>query len=176
MPGYEILQHMSLTFRKAVEADLPAVVEILNHGIKTRHSVGYFVRQAESEQKEWFEEHVLSERYPIIVSEEEGKITGWISMSPYRKGREAFNRTGEVSAYIHEDHRRKGLGQKLLDEMLKFASAGGFKIIFAIVLDKNDPSIKLLEKNNFERWAFLPDVAEIDGILLNHIYFGKRLS
>jgi len=97
-------------------------------------------------------------------------------MSPYRKGREAFNRTGEVSAYIHEDHRRKGLGQKLLDEMLKFASAGGFKIIFAIVLDKNDPSIKLLEKNNFERWAFLPDVAEIDGILLNHIYFGKRLS
>jgi len=32
MPGYEILQHMSLTFRKAVEADLPAVVEILNQG------------------------------------------------------------------------------------------------------------------------------------------------
>lgn len=167
---------MNTIFRKAVEADLPAVVEILNHGIKTRHSVGYFVSQSEAEQKDWFEEHVRSERYPIIVSEEDGKVTGWISLSPYRKGREAFNRTGEVSAYIHEDHRGKGLGQKLLDRMLEFASGEGFKIIFAIVLDKNDPSIKLLGKNNFERWAFLPDVAEIDGILLNHIYFGKRLS
>ncbi len=167
---------MNITFRKASETDLPSVVEILNHGIKTRHSVGYFVSQSESEQKEWFEEHVRSERYPIIVSEEDGKVTGWISMSPYRKGREAFNRTGEVSAYIHEDHRRKGLGQKLLDCMLEFASEEGFKIIFAIVLDKNDPSINLLERNHFERWAFLPDVAEIDGVLLNHIYFGKRLT
>ena len=166
---------MSITLRKADEADLPGVVEILNHGIKTRHSVGYFVSQTEAEMKEWFEEHVRSERYPIIVSEEDGKVTGWISMSPYRKGREAFNRTGEVSAYIHEEHQRKGLGQKLLDRMLDFATRAGFKIIFAIVLDKNDPSIKLLERNNFERWAFLPDVAEIDGVLLNHIYFGKRL-
>jgi phosphinothricin acetyltransferase len=69
-----------------------------------------------------------------------------------------------------------GLCQNLLDEMLLFAAGMGFKVIFAIVFDGNIPSIKLLEKNNFERWAFLPEVAEIDGILLNHIYFGKRLT
>jgi len=161
--------------RKAVKTDLPYVVEILNHGIKTRNSVGYYQDQSVEEMKDWFDEHICSDRYPIMVAEEDGLITGWISLSPYRKGRVAFNRTGEVSAYIHEDHHRRGIGQKLLDRMLEFASGMGFKIIFAIVLDRNDPSIKLLEKNNFERWAFLPEVAEIDGILLNHIYFGLKI-
>ena len=167
---------MNIVVRKAAENDLPAIVEILNHGIKTRHSVGYFVSQSAAEMKEWFDEHILSERYPVMVAEEDGHILGWISLSPYRKGREAFNRTGEISAYIHEDHHTKGIGQKLLDHMLLFASGSGFRIIFAIVLDKNDPSIKILEKNNFERWAFLPEVAEIDGVTLNHLYFGKRLA
>ena len=167
---------VNMIIRKAVETDLPAVVEILNHGIKTRNSVGYNERQTVEAMKEWFEEHLLGLRFPILVAEEEGRVLGWISLSPYRKGREAFNRAGEVSAYIHEDHHRTGLGQKLLDEMLRLAGGMGYKIIFAIVLDRNNPSISLLEKNNFERWAFLPEVAEIDGILLNHIYFGRRLS
>ncbi|MCX6286574.1 MAG: GNAT family N-acetyltransferase [Bacteroidetes bacterium] len=166
---------MSIILRKAVEGDLPALVEILNHGIKTRQSVGYYVSQSVAEMKDWFAEHMHSERYPVMVAEEDNQVIGWISLSPYRKGREAFNRTGEISAYIHEDHFRKGIGQKLLDHILLFAAGTGFRIIFAIVLDRNTPSIKLLEKNNFERWAFLPEVAEIDGILLNHLYFGKRL-
>ncbi|MCX6281990.1 MAG: GNAT family N-acetyltransferase [Bacteroidetes bacterium] len=166
---------MRIVLRKAAGDDLPAIVEILNHGIKTRHSVGYFVSQSVDEMKDWFEEHTGSERYPILVAEENKQITGWISLSPYRKGREAFNRTGEISAYIHEDYHRKGLGQMLLDAILVFSAENSFSIIFAIVLDRNTPSIKLLEKNGFERWAFLPEVAEIDGVLLNHIYFGKRL-
>ena len=162
--------------RKAGHADLKAVVEILNHGVKTRHSVGYFQSQDESDMQAWFDEHILSKRYPIFVAEENNKIVGWISISPYRKGREAFNRTGEISAYIHEDHQALGIAQKLLDKMLEFAVLMGFRIIFAVVLDKNVYSIKLLEKNNFQRWAMLPEVAEIDGILLNHIYFGKKLD
>jgi phosphinothricin acetyltransferase len=167
---------MSILIRKAVEGDLPAVVEILNHGIKTRHSVGYYVNQTMAGMQDWFDEHIFSIKYPILVAEESDQLIGWISLSPYRKGREAFNRTGEISAYIHEDYHRMGLCQNLLDEMLLFAAGMGFKVIFAIVFDGNIPSIKLLEKNNFERWAFLPEVAEIDGILLNHIYFGKRLT
>jgi len=166
---------MSITVRKAVSNDLFAVVEILNHGVKTRHSIGYFENRTAEEMREWFEEHLSEERYPILLAEEEGQVLGWISLSPYRKGRPAFNRTGEISAYIHEGYQRKGLGQLLLDRALEFAFVNGFKTIFAIVLDRNVPSLKLLEKNHFERWAFLPEVAEIDGVLLNHIYYGKRL-
>lgn len=162
--------------RKAVHEDLKAVVEILNHGIKTRHSVGYFVSQTTTEMKTWFDEHILSDRFPIFVAQKDDTVIGWISLSPYRKGREAFNRTGEISAYVHEDFQSMGIAGKLLDHMLIYAAGMGFRIIFAVVLDKNIQSIKLLEKKRFERWAMLPDVAEIDGILLNHIYFGRRIG
>ena len=167
---------MSMIIRRAVLADLPAIVGILNHGIKTRHSVGFFASQSPDGMRDWFEEHLTDPRYPVMVAEGNAQMVGWISLSPYRKGREAFDRTGEISAYIHEDYQRKGICQMLLDHILQFAAGTGFKIIFAIVLDKNDPSIRLLEKNNFERWAFLPEVAEIDSILLNHIYLGKKIS
>lgn len=167
---------MGTIIRKAVKGDLPSVVEILNHGIRTRHSVGYFTSRNEEEMKDWFMEHLEDERYTMLIADCDGDVAGWITLSPYRKGREAFNRTGEISAYIHEQRQRSGLGQALLDAILQHASEKGFRIIFAIVLDRNLPSIKLLEKNHFERWAFLPEVAEIDGVMLNHIYFGKKLN
>jgi len=59
--------------------------------------------------------------------------------------------------------------------MMKTAKKLGYKTIFAIVLDKNIGSTKLLEKNNFEKWGFLPEVAEIDGKNLGHVYYGKNL-
>jgi len=160
--------------RRATAKDLPAIVEILNHGIKTRHSVGYFNARSVEDMQDWFTIHG-ERRFPVFLAEDQNKINGWISLSPYRKGREAFNRTGEISAYIHEDYQRSGIGQKLLDHMLTFAKESGFRIIFAIVFDRNLPSINLLEKNNFEKWAFLPEVAEIDGMILNHLYYGVRL-
>jgi L-amino acid N-acyltransferase YncA len=51
----------------------------------------------------------------------------------------------------------------------------GYKTIFAIVLNKNIGSTKLFEKNNFEKWGFLPDVAMIDRNTLSHVYYGKKL-
>jgi phosphinothricin acetyltransferase len=165
---------MDAIIRRASKNDLPAIVEILNQGIKTRHSVGYFNARSVQDMQDWFTIHE-EEKYPVFLSLDKKKATGWISLSPYRKDREAFDRTGEISAYIHEDYQRTGIGQKLLDHILTFAKESGFRIIFAIVFDNNIPSIKLLEKNKFEKWAFFPEIAEIDGIILNHLYYGARL-
>ena len=165
---------METSIRRASADDLPAIVEILNHGIKTRHSVGYLSAQTAPGMQDWFKIHI-DKRFPVFLAETENKTTGWISMSPYRKGREAFDRTGEISAYIHEEYQRSGIGQILLDHMLAFAKASGFTTILAVVFDRNLASIRLLEKNKFEKWAFLPDVAEIDGVILNHLFYGTRI-
>ena len=51
----------------------------------------------------------------------------------------------------------------------------GYKTIFAIILDKNEASIKLLEKFGFEKWGHMPDVANFNGEECGHIYLGYRL-
>ena len=51
----------------------------------------------------------------------------------------------------------------------------GFKNLFAILLERNIASIKLLEKMGFEKWAFLPKVANFNGIECGQFYYGKRI-
>ncbi|MCX6661435.1 MAG: GNAT family N-acetyltransferase [Euryarchaeota archaeon] len=167
------LQKM-LSIRYASEKDLKGIVKIFNQAIHTRMSTGYLNEITVEQRKEWFSEHG-QEKYPILVAEKNNKIVGWISIDPYRKGRKAFKKTVEVSYFVHNTYRRKGIGDQLLQVMMHTAKKLGYITIFAIVLDKNIGSRKLLEKNNFEQWAFLPDVAEIDGNTLSHVYYGKKL-
>ncbi len=163
-----------VNIRCASEKDLIEIVEIFNQAIRTRTSTGYLKEVTVEDREEWFFEHI-QEKYPILIAEKNNKIVGWISIDPYRKGRKAFEKTVEVSFFVHNDYRRKGIGDQLLRRMMETAKKLGYSIIFAIVLDKNIGSRKQLEKNNFEQWAFLPDVAEIDGNTLSHVYYGKKL-
>ena len=50
----------------------------------------------------WFKEHD-QKKYPIIVAEQNDKILGWISLSPYRPGRLALRFTAEVSYFVHNN-------------------------------------------------------------------------
>jgi phosphinothricin acetyltransferase len=99
---------MNINIRHALEKDLTEIVEIFNQAITTRTSTGYLDKFTVEERKEWFSEHT-KEKYPILVAEQNNTIAGWISIDPYRKGRKAFEKTVEVSFFIHNDYKRKDL-------------------------------------------------------------------
>lgn len=166
---------MEIHIREALEKDLKEIVEVYNQAIKNGSSLAYTNEFTLDDRKEWFYEH-SKDKYPILVAEKDNKILGWISISPYRKGRQALSKTVEVSYFIHNDFKRLGIGSKLLFEMLKRAKELGYKTIIAIVFDKNIGSIKLLVKNNFEKWGFLPEVAEINNNIFSHIYYGRKIK
>jgi phosphinothricin acetyltransferase len=115
---------MNINIRHALEKDLTEMVEIFNQAIQTRTSTGYLDKFTVDERKEWFSEHA-KEKYPILVAEQNEKIVGWISLDPYRKGRKAFEKTGELSLFIHNNFKRKGIGNQLLLAMMKTAKKTG---------------------------------------------------
>jgi phosphinothricin acetyltransferase len=47
--------------------------------------------------------------------------------------------------------------------------------LFAIVLEGNEGSRRLLEKMGFEKWGYLPRVADFDGKEVGHLYYGRHL-
>jgi phosphinothricin acetyltransferase len=51
----------------------------------------------------------------------------------------------------------------------------GIKTLFAIILDDNEASVKLIEKCGYEKWGHLPGVAVFDGVEAGHLYYGKRV-
>ena len=158
--------------RKAQNRDLPAIVNIYNQAICRGFCTADTETYSVKEKKEWFLAH--DEQYPVYVYETDDKIVGWLSVSPYRKGRKALRYTAEVSYYIDENFQRQGIGSRLLQYTIDKMAFLNFRTYIAILLDVNIASIQLLEKLNFQKWAHLPDVADFDGKACGQYYYGYQ--
>ncbi len=162
-----------MTVRLAALADLPRIVDIYNQAIASRNSTADIVPYTVEQRLDWFQAHT-ADKYPLYVYEEDGRVLGWLSLSPYR-GRPALRRTGEVSYYVDYACHGRGIGSALMAHMLEECPQTGLKVLIAILLEWNTGSRKLLEKFGFERWGFLPEVAEFDGKVTGHLYYGRKV-
>lgn len=163
-----------MNIRIAKIEDLGAMVEIYNQAIAVGQKTADLTPVSVEERKTWFQAHP-ADRYPILVAEQDGTILGYLTLSAYRPGRMALRHTAEVSYYVHFDHHRKGVASKLLRQAIEICPTLQIKTLFAILIDSNEASIKLLEKFGFERWGHLPRVAEFGGVEFGHYYYGYRL-
>jgi phosphinothricin acetyltransferase len=159
--------------RLATTTDLPWIVEIYNQAISAGNATADTIPLTVEQRQDWFQAHI-PEAYPIYVYDREDNVLGWLSVSPYR-GRPALARTAEVSYYVHYGHHRGGIGSALLAHALADAPRLGKKVYIAILLEWNVASIRMLEKYGFEKWGYLPEVAEFDGRLCGQFYYGRRV-
>lgn len=161
----------SLHIRLAEGNDLDAITAIHNQAILEPYTNAYTETFKPGERNKWFAEH--SGNCPIYVAVENGEVLGWLSVSPYRSGRAALSHTKEVSYYVHNEHRGKGVASALLQYAKDKISSLESNVYIAVVLDKNTASIKLLEKNGFGLWGHLPNVARFHSRdICGHYYFG----
>ena len=167
------LENGSRFIRIAKFQDLEKINLIYNKAIEKRATADLTSISYEK-RKEWFDSHDPF-HYPVCVYEIDGGIAGWLSFSPYRKGRGALRKTAEISYYVDESFFRMRVGTELVKFAIQTAPQFGFRILFAIVLENNIGSIELLKKLGFTEWGFLPQVAEFNGELFGHYYYGKSL-
>jgi L-amino acid N-acyltransferase YncA len=161
--------------RVATLNDLPSIVTIYNEAIKSRFATADISPVSADSKRDWFIEHEPAQ-HPVYVWEEANEIRGWCSLSPYRLGREALRFTSEISYYVRADSYRQGIASNLIQHSIGKCASLQIKNLFAIVLEANTRSRGLLEKFGFERWGFLPRVADFDGQECGHIYYGRRLT
>ncbi len=159
--------------RAAQLHDLESITEIYNQAIDQKFQTAFTDRVTVADRLPWFHEH--TGRYPIFVYEAEGEVLGWISIGSYRSGRAALRFTAEVSYFVRQAHTGKGIGSALLEHALTACRELNFKTLLAIILDRNIPSIKLMEKFGFELWGSMPGVADFDGVVCGHVYYGRSL-
>jgi len=164
-----------MQIRLAKPEDLYRIVDIYNQAVDMRFATADTEHWEAEEKQDWLAKHTRDE-YPVYVAEIEGRVAGWLSISPYRPGRKALIYTKEVSYYIDQEYRRRGIGGELLTYALKQAANLQVRTYFAILLDTNLPSVKLLEKFGFSQWGFLPGVANFDGKVCGHLYYGLSVD
>ncbi|MFC2081321.1 GNAT family N-acetyltransferase [Bacteroidota bacterium] len=161
--------------RNVAISDLESVNEIYNQAVMTKFSTAHTEPISMEQRLAWFGEHELDE-FPVYVWEKNVRIAGWISFSPYRKGRKALQSTAEISYYVHNAFHRRGIGSELMEYAIMKAPQLNFKTLIAILLEPNTASIALLKKFGFEKWGDMPALAEIDGGEYNHQYYGLRIN
>ena len=163
-----------MEIRDASLTDLPAIVAIYNSTVPSRMVTADPEPISVESRRAWFHEHHPESR-PIWVAEVDGEIAGWFSFEDFRK-KPAYHAAAEVSVYVSEMHRRKGIARRLLEEAIRRAPALGLKTLTAGAFAHNTPSLRLFEGFGFERWAYYPRVAELDGIERDLVVMGLRLD
>ena len=164
---------LEIRIRKANISDLPDIVAIYNQAVPSHRSTANTIPWTVESRTPWFIEHQPDKR-PIFVAEVDKQIVGWCSLSVYRPGRLALRFTAEISYYIDENFQRQGVGHTLIRHAVEACPALKIKNLIAVVIDRNEPSRKLLEKLGFEQWAYLPRVLDFDGQEFGEYYYGIR--
>jgi phosphinothricin acetyltransferase len=163
-----------MIIRDALEADLPAIIEIYNAAIRGRISTAQLDEVSLEQRLPWFYEH-SAKSHPLLVAEMDGQIAGWFSFHPYIK-RAAYRMTAEISVYVGEEFRRRGVGKALLEKAIASSPEVGLTTLIGNIFAHNKPSVQLFERMGFERWGFLPRVARVDGIERDLVIMGRHVA
>jgi L-amino acid N-acyltransferase YncA len=165
---------MSLFYRDATLDDLPAIVAIYNSTVAGRQVTADLEPVTVESRVEWFHAHGPQAR-PLWVVEEAGRVIAWLSFSDFY-GRPAYSHTAEVSIYLDESARGKGLGKKLLAAALDVAPSLAIDTVLGFIFGHNAPSLALFGHFGFGEWGRLPRVAVLDGVERDLVILGRRLT
>jgi L-amino acid N-acyltransferase YncA len=162
-----------MTLRDATEADLPGIVEIHNAAIASRISTAQLEPVRVAERHDWFQAH-SPRHYPLWVVQIDNAIASWLSFREFLP-RQAYRGTAELSVYVHEKFRRRGIGRRLLQEAVTRAPQLKLHTLVGLIFAQNEPSIELFRALGFERWGLLPGVARVDHQARDLAIFGRQL-
>lgn len=166
-PAYEI--------QDAMLQDLERIVEIYNSTIASRTVTADVEPVTVQSKRAWFDAH-SPEKHPIwVVRMEDGEIGAWMSFQSFY-GRPAYQATAEISIYIAEEQRAKGLGSFLVESALAECPRLGLTTLLGFVFGHNEPSLRLLRKYGFSQYGLLPRVAKLDDVERDLVIMGRRID
>ena len=144
-----------LIIRQAILEDLGAITEIYNEAILKTVATFDTKPKTLEEQKIWFGNH--GSKYPILVAEQDGLVVGWASLSRW-SDRCAYSDTAEISLYVKEEFRGKGIGRKLMEAIIREGQKAGLHTVIARIAEGTEVSIHLHESVGFEHIGIMKEV------------------
>lgn len=153
---------LRLRVRHGRHEDLPAIVAIYNQAIRDTPATFDTVEKTVADQEDWFRAH--GPEHPLLVAKHDEEVVGWASLSAW-SDRCAYAATSEVSLYVHEAWRGRGVGSELLRVLVEAADRVGKHALLARITTDNEASLRLHERLGFRRVGVLREVGRKFGRL-----------
>ena len=144
-----------------------SVKKIYTEGILTGNAT--FQSSVPSWQ-EWDDAHVKNSR---LVAVENDVVLGWAALTPV-SGRCVYAGVGEVSVYISDHSKGKGIGKKLLNALLEESEKNNFWTLQAGIFPENTASIKIHEDCGFRIIGRREKIGQMNGIWRDTLLLERR--
>lgn len=156
-----------MEIRKIEVGHYPQVAAIYLQGIAT--GVATFQTVA-TDWEAWDKSHL-----PIcrIAAFENNQMTGWAALSPV-SSRCVYTGVAEVSIYIAENFRGKGVGKILLSKLIEESEAAGFWTLQSGIFAENTGSIKLHEQCGFRIIGYREKIGKKEDVWKDNIIMERR--
>ncbi len=161
---------MELAIRGMKKEDWEAVAAIYKEGIDS----GIATFQTEvPEYEEWDKSHIAACR---LVAIENSSVVGWAALSKV-SSRCVYSGVAEISIYIKENARGKGIGEKLLKELILESEKEGYWTLQSGIIEINYASIALHKKVGFRMVGYREKIAQDrNGVWQNTVLMERRSS
>lgn len=159
-----------IRFEEVKEEHLPALLEIYNYYVSNSTATFHIEPIGLDEMKGIvFFDNPKYKAYAII---DDRDICGYCILCPFKK-REAYDITAEVTIYIRHDHAGLGIGSAAIRHLENLAAKNGIHSLIAVICGENTASIRLFEKNGYEKCGHLREVGMKFGRMLDVVYYEK---
>jgi len=158
-----------LIIKPLEEIHQKAILEIYRLGIETKNATFNTIVPT---WEEWDNSHLKHSRFVI---ETEGKIAGWIALSPV-SSRCNYSGVAEISIYVHPNFSGLGFASELMKVMIDESEKKGIWTLQSSVFAENKASVKLHEKFNFRKVGFREKISKMEGAWRDTILYERRNS
>ncbi len=148
-------------------SDWKAVKEIYEEGIATGNAT---FQQSAPEWEEWNNNHLAHSR---IIAKEEDNILGWAALTPV-SGRCVYAGVAEVSVYVSDKARGRGLGKQLLQKLIEESEANNLWTLQAGIFPENISSIKIHENCGFRTIGKRERIGKMNGVWRDTVLLERR--
>lgn len=156
-----------MEIRPIEKNDFPVVKAIYKEGIET--GMATFETQVPTWQQ-WDASHLPLGR---ILMLENNQVLGWASLSPTSK-RKVYKGVAEVSVYVKASARGKGVGKKLLLELIKISETNAIWTLQSSIMPENTASIKLHKTCGFRVLGYREKIGQLHGVWKDNIILERR--
>lgn len=119
-----------IKIRMAEPDDSAEILEIYRYYVK--HTAVSFEYEVPTESEFCSRIETTLTKYPYLVSERDGKLTGYAYAGPFIK-RAAYDWSAETTIYLEPDSRRQGIGRRLYEELEKRLKEMGILNLYACI-------------------------------------------
>ncbi len=159
--------------RIATTADIPAILDIYAPYIL--NSTATFEYDVPCLRSFTARFQSITAQFPWLVWEEDGEVLGYAYASaPYERA--AFSWCAEPSVYLRPSAQGRGIGRKLYAALEYILKEQGYQVLYALITDENQASIRFHESQGYHFSVKFPDCGFKFGRWLGLVWMEKRLT